>query len=144
VLAHESQARQHNVTFTATTEPVHVVGDRARLRRMCDNVLDNAVKFSTPGSEVNVSVRRDEDSAVLVVADQGIGIPSDELAHVFERLYRATNATDGRYPGAGLGLSIALATVEGHGGTATADNGPDGGAVFTFRLPLHEPAGADG
>ena len=130
VHAHEPHARQRDITIRAVTEPVQVVGDRARLRRMCDNVLDNAVKFSTRAGKVDVNVRRDEDTAVLVVADWGIGIPADELARVFERLYRATNATAGRYPGTGLGLSIALATAEGHGGTATADHGPDGGTVL--------------
>jgi signal transduction histidine kinase len=139
VLAHRRQARQRGVTLTTTTEPLQVLGDRARMRRMCDNLLDNAVKYSASGGTVTVTVRREEDTAVLEVADQGIGIPSEELPHVFERLYRATNATDGRYPGTGLGLSIALATAESHGGTATADNGPDGGAVFTVRLPLHRP-----
>jgi two-component system sensor histidine kinase MtrB len=73
-----------------------------------------------------------------VVADRGIGIPMDEVEHVFERLYRATNATDGRYPGTGLGLSIALATAETLGGTASARNDPGGGAVFTFRLPVDQ------
>jgi len=140
VLAHEPQARQRGITVTTTAEPLHVLGDRARLRRMCDNLLDNAVKFSSRGGKVTVTVRREEDIAVLEVADQGIGIPPDELPHVFGRLYRATNATDGRYPGSGLGLSIALATAESHGGTATVDNGPEGGAVFTVRLPLHRPA----
>jgi signal transduction histidine kinase len=81
---------------------------------------------------------------VLVVADRGIGIPADEVAHVFERLYRATNAADGRYPGTGLGLSIALATAESHGGTVSADNRDGGGAVFTVRLPAHQPASRAG
>jgi len=144
VHAHEPHARQRDITIRAVTEPVQVVGDRARLRRMCDNILDNAVKFSTRAGKVDVNVRRDEDTAVLVVADWGIGIPADELARVFERLYRATNATTGRYPGTGLGLSIALATAEGHGGTASADHGPDGGTVFTVRLPLQRPPPATG
>jgi signal transduction histidine kinase len=138
IAAHEPMAVPRNITFVADTEPVEVVGDRGRLRRMCDNVLDNAVKFSLPAGQITVSVRRDADSAVLEVADQGIGIPEEEVGHVFERLYRATNATDGRFPGTGLGLSIALATAESHGGTASASSMPDGGALFTFRLPVHE------
>jgi signal transduction histidine kinase len=135
-------ARQRNISFRMATEPAYVVGDRARLRRMCDNVLDNAVKYSLSGGQISVTVTREGDEAVLVVADQGIGIPSDELPHVFERLYRATNAAEGRFPGTGLGLSIALAAAEGHGGTASADNAPEGGAVFTFRLPAHQSAEA--
>ena len=142
VHAHEPAAGQRGITVLTTTEPVFVVGDRARLRRMCDNLLDNALKFSPSDGVVAVAVSREEDTVVLVITDQGIGIPADEVVHVFERLYRATNATDGRYPGTGLGLSIALATAEGHGGTATAGNRDEGGAVFTVRLPAHEPAEA--
>ncbi len=142
VVAHEEVANQRELTLVMVTEPVHVVGDRGRLRRMCDNVLDNAVKFGLPQGKITVSVRREDDHAVLEVTDNGIGIPPDEVAHVFERLFRGSNATDGRFPGTGLGLSITLATAEGHGGTATAHSGPDGGTVFTIRLPAHEPSDA--
>jgi signal transduction histidine kinase len=141
VKAHEPLARQLDLTFRTALEPVHVVGDRARLRRMCDNVIDNAVQYSPPGGQITVSVGLEERDAVIVVTDQGIGIPEDEVAHVFERLYRGSNATDGRIPGTGLGLSIALATAEVLGGSATASNGDDGGAVFTIRVPAHEVMG---
>jgi signal transduction histidine kinase len=140
VHSHEPAAGQRGITVLTTTEPVLVVGDRARLRRMCDNLLDNALKYSPSDGVVGVALMREEDDVVLEITDQGIGIPADEVVHVFERLYRATNATEGRYPGTGLGLSIALATAEGHGGTATARNRDEGGAVFTVRLPVHEPA----
>jgi len=140
--AHQPMAEQREITFVTSTEPVHVVGDRGRLRRMCDNVLDNAVKFSLPTGEIAVTLRREGDSAVLEVADQGIGIPPEEAPRVFERLYRATNATDGRYPGTGLGLSITLATAEAHGGTVSARGEPGGGAVVTISLPAHEPSDA--
>jgi signal transduction histidine kinase len=142
VVAHEQMAGQRDITIVRSIQPVLVVGDRGRLRRMCDNVLDNAVKFSPPAREITVTLRREDDSAVLEVADQGIGIPADEAARVFERLYRATNATDGRYAGTGLGLSITLATAESHGGTATVDTGGGGGTVLTIRLPAHEPSEA--
>ena len=138
VHAHEPHGRQRDITIKAVTEPVNVIGDRARLRRMCDNVIDNAVKYSSPEGHVTVSVTTEGDEAVLVVADQGIGIPADDLPHVFERLYRADNAVDARYPGTGLGLSITLATAQGHGGTAAAESSPGSGTVFTIRLPLHE------
>ena len=139
VHAHQEMARQRDIAFHTTAEPAQVIGDRARLRRMCDNVIDNAVKYSSPAGHVTVTVSTEGDEAVLVVADEGIGIPADDLPHVFERLYRADNVIGARYPGTGLGLSIALATAQGHGGTATAESPPDSGTVFTIRLPLHDP-----
>jgi signal transduction histidine kinase len=135
---HQTMAGQRQITLRASSTPVFVIGDRARLRRMCDNLIDNALKYSPTEGEVSVTVAPDDDEALLVVVDQGIGIPPDEVEHVFERLYRATNATDGRYPGTGLGLSIARATAEGMGGTASAGNDPGGGAVFTVRLPADQ------
>jgi signal transduction histidine kinase len=138
--AHEPSARQRNLTLRTTLEPVQVVGDRARLRRMCDTVLDNAVTYSPAGGEITVILAREDRDAVLVVADQGAGIPQDDLPHVFERLYRGSNAVNSRIPGTGLGLSIVLATAEALGGAATATNGDGGGAVFTIRLPAREVA----
>lgn len=140
VRAHEPSARQRDLTLRTTLDPVQVVGDRARLRRMCDTVLDNAVTYSPAGGEITVILRREERDAVLVVRDQGAGIPQDDLPHVFERLYRGSNAVNGRIPGTGLGLSIALATAEALGGAATAANADGGGAVFTIRVPAREVA----
>ncbi len=140
VAAHQPSARQRDISLDVSTVPAAVTGDRGRLRRMCDNLIDNAVNFSPDDTRVTITVGTEEDDVVLRVADQGIGIPPEELSRVFERLYRASNAVDGRYPGTGLGLSIALATATAHGGTATADNAPGGGTVFTIRLPLREVA----
>jgi signal transduction histidine kinase len=142
VREHEPDAAERGVTFRVSTQPVSVLGEPARLRRMFDNLFSNAVKYSPPGAEVSVNLTLDGAEAVVVVADQGIGIPEEELGHVFDRLYRARNAVDGRFPGAGLGLSITLAIAKGLGGTAEAANAPAGGAVLTVRLPAHESADA--
>ncbi|MET0838425.1 MAG: HAMP domain-containing sensor histidine kinase [Marmoricola sp.] len=136
VAAHRSSASQRGIAFHVSAQPVEVTGDRGRLRRMYDNVIDNAVKFSRGGGRVDVVLGPEGDDAVLRVTDHGIGIPPDEMSRVFERLYRASNAVEQRYPGTGLGLSIALATAVAHGGTAAVDQAPDGGAAFTIRLPL--------
>ena len=140
VAAHQPSARQRRISLDVSALPAAVTGDRGRLRRMCDNLVDNAVNFSPDGTRVSVTVGTEGDHMVLRVADQGIGIPPEELSRVFERLYRASNAVDGRYPGTGLGLSITLAIATAHGGTAAADSAPGGGTVFTIRLPLREVA----
>lgn len=142
VRAHEPIAEERGVSFRVSTEPVRVLGERSRLRRMLDNLFNNAIKYSPPGGEITVRLTRADEEAIVEVADHGIGIPEEELPHVFDRLYRARNAVDGRFPGAGLGLSITLAIAKGLGGTAEAANAPSGGAVLTVRLPTHEPADA--
>jgi signal transduction histidine kinase len=114
---------------------VVVLGEHKRLRRMVDQVIDNALRYSPSTGEVSVSVGRDDGDAVVTVVDQGIGIPPEEMPRVFDRLFRGSNALEGRYPGTGLGLSSALAIAEGHGGAVAAGAGPTAGAVLTIRLP---------
>jgi two-component system sensor histidine kinase MtrB len=84
---------------------------------------------------VRVSVRLADSALVIEVRDHGPGIPQDVLPHVFDRFYKAS-ASRPRSEGSGLGLSIALENAHIHGGEITAANSPEGGAVFTFRLPL--------
>ena len=102
-------------------------------------VLDNAVKFSPPGSAITLSARlAPEGGVALCVRDSGPGIPGEELPHLFEKGWRGSHAT---HPGAGLGLYMARAVVEVHGGTLHGHNLPEGGALFRIWLPLPVPAG---
>jgi two-component system sensor histidine kinase MprB len=105
-----------------------VAGSADLLLRAVKNLLDNAVKWSPPGGAVEVTTR---DGAV-VVRDHGPGFAPDDLPHVFDRFYRSLEAR--KLPGSGLGLAIVKHVAEAHGGTATAANGPDGGAVLTLDL----------
>lgn len=100
-----------------------------------DNLLDNAVKFAPAGSGVTVQLVIDGQQAVLRVRDTGPGIRRDELTRVFERFYRGPSARAGSTPGMGLGLALSQAIVHAHGGSITASNAVDGGAVFEVRLP---------
>ena len=135
---HETAARESGLALRlSNSEPVVVLGEHKRLRRMVDHVIDNAVRYSPSGSEVMVSVGREDGEAVVRVVDQGTGIAPDELPRVFERLFRGTNALEGHVPGKGLGLSSALAIAEGHSGTVAARPGEAGGTVLTIRLPAH-------
>lgn len=97
-------------------------------------LLDNAVKFSPAGSSITVAGRRASSGGVeLCVNDQGPGVPEAELAHIFEKSFRGTHAT---HAGAGLGLYMARAVVDVHGGSLQGHNLPEGGAVFRIWLPL--------
>jgi two-component system OmpR family sensor kinase len=117
--------------------PVHAKAAPGLISLVLDNLLDNAVKFSPVGGRVTLQLEADAgaDCAVLQVRDHGPGIRSDELLRVFERFYRGPSARAGSTPGMGLGLALAQAIVNGHGGSIVAANAPGGGAVFEVRLP---------
>jgi signal transduction histidine kinase len=108
--------------------------DEQRLVQVLRALIDNAIKYSPPGSSVRLSSQLDEREAVLVVADDGPGISRSELPHVFERFHRGREER-GTTTGAGLGLSIARELTEMMSGSITADSPPAGGACFTVRLP---------
>ncbi|WP_225099613.1 HAMP domain-containing sensor histidine kinase [Streptomyces sp. CoH27] len=111
---------------------IHALLDPRRLDVILANLIGNALKHG--GSPVRVSVRAADDEVVIAVRDHGPGIPEEVLPHVFDRFYKAS-ASRPRSEGSGLGLSIAMENAHIHGGEITAANSPDGGAVFTLRLP---------
>ncbi len=103
------------------------------------NLLENAAKYTPPGSELAIRAVRAEGMVVVEVADRGPGIPPGEEERVFERFHRVARPG---VRGAGLGLPIARAIAQAHGGHLTASNRPDGGAVFRLTLPILEPPAA--
>jgi two-component system, OmpR family, sensor kinase len=126
-------ARDRPVTLDAP-EPVIVAGDEAHLRQAIANLVSNALHHTPPGSALQVSARRDGEWAEVAVRDHGPGLDEDALVHVFDRFWQADRSRTGS--GAGLGLAIVAGIAAEHGGTAEAANGPDGGAIFTLRLPM--------
>jgi signal transduction histidine kinase len=109
--------------------------DPDRLSQAVINLLSNALKFTPAGGQVEVRVERGPRGAEVRVADSGIGIGPQDLPRVFERLYRADGSRNRATGGAGIGLSIAKAIVEAHGGTITAASQPGRGAEFRILLP---------
>jgi len=116
--------------------------DARRIEQVFANLLENAIKYA-PGSTIRISgARADAGRMVdLWVEDEGRGIASDDLAHIFDTFYRGRSAERSDIPGTGLGLAIARTIVEGHGGRIRAENRPSGGARFVVSLPT---ASADG
>jgi signal transduction histidine kinase len=103
------------------------------LGELVGNLIDNALKYSPPGTPVVVRAGTEERSVVLSVEDRGPGIPPADLPHVFEPFFRSPTAT--AVPGSGLGLAVAGRVAAAFGGRVAADNRPDGGSRFTVTLP---------
>jgi two-component system OmpR family sensor kinase len=120
----------------AAPQPVVVAGDSDHLRQAIANLVTNALRHTPAGSPVEVAATWHDGTALVHVRDHGAGLGPDALAHVFDRFWRADEARTGA--GAGLGLSIVAAIALEHKGRATADNAPDGGAVFILELPLND------
>jgi two-component system OmpR family sensor kinase len=115
-------------------DPVVVLGDTDHLRQAIANLVTNAVRHTPTGTAIEVTARSEDGVAVVIVRDRGPGLSPEAFTHAFDRFWQADHARTGA--GAGLGLSIVAAIVHEHGGTVTAANAPDGGAVFTIRLPI--------
>ena len=115
-----------------------VLATKGEVHQVIYNLTDNAVKYSGSHGSVRVELRRDGNDVVLTVADNGPGIPEEDLPRVFERFYRVDKARSRAAGGTGLGLSIVQDTVTKRGGTVSAANRPEGGAVFTVRWPAAE------
>ncbi|MBI2875150.1 MAG: HAMP domain-containing protein [Firmicutes bacterium] len=114
---------------------IQVSFEEDALESVFRNILDNAVKYSPGGGRVEVRTLVEGGMAAVTVRDHGHGIPPEALPHLFERFYRVDRARSRASGGFGLGLSIARAHVERHGGTITADSSP-GGSIFTVHLPI--------
>ena len=115
-------------------DPAIVRGDQLHLRQAVANLVGNAVRHTPAGTQLEVTTRIRDGHGLLTVRDHGPGLDVDALEHAFDRFWQADRARTGR--GAGLGLAIVAGIAEEHRGTATATNAPDGGAVFTLRIPL--------
>ena len=105
--------------------------------------MDNAVKYNRDGGRVEVELKRQGEEVLLTVADEGVGIPEEELTKIFQRFYRVDKARSRAAGGTGLGLSIVRDTLEKRGGSISAANRPGGGAVFTVRWPQAEEGGEE-
>lgn len=117
-------------------DEVSLLADCDRLKQLILVLADNAIRYTPVGGEVKLSLSKDTTTAVLQVADNGIGISAEDLPHIFDRFYRADKARARDAAGTGLGLSIARWIIEQHGGDIGVESTLGKGSVFTVRLPL--------
>jgi two-component system sensor histidine kinase BaeS len=112
-------------------------GDSQQLAQVVTNLLTNAILHSKHGGEARITTRRDQDDVVLTIADNGPGIPAEDLPRLFERFYRADKSRTGATGGTGLGLAISKAIIEAHGGSIKVISTVGSGTTFTVRLPVN-------
>ena len=132
-------ARENNITIeTDLTQdsPVLILEDD--LYQIAFNLAENGIKYNVPGGKLSIRLLRQEDNAVLQVADTGSGIPEDALGHIFERFYRVDKARSRASGGSGLGLAIVRAIVQKNRGEITVETELGKGTVFTVSFPIFE------
>jgi signal transduction histidine kinase len=132
----EPVAASKQLTLSCNCQPdVTVVGDAAWIERIVLNLVDNAIKFTRKGGHISVSVSQMSHTAALEVQDNGIGIPTSALPHIFERFYRTDPSRSNRADGAGLGLSLVKWAVDQHHGSIEVESVSGKGSLFRIKLP---------
>lgn len=133
IARHEYEAMPR-ISLQRPLGSVRVRADSDRIAQILDNLLSNAVKYSAPGAPIEVSVFVEREEAHVLVADHGVGVPSDECDLLFTPFYRTSRTRD--VPGTGLGLHISKRLAERHGGELRLDASSDAGSVFALALPI--------
>jgi heavy metal sensor kinase len=129
-----SMAEDKNVALGCEVpDDIHLIGDLPMIQRMLSNLIDNAIKYTPPGGTVSVAVSENAAQVAVAIRDTGIGISSRDLPRIFERFYRCDQSRS--QAGVGLGLSLAGAIAQAHGGDITVNSAPDQGSSFTIILP---------
>ena len=140
----DSGRRRSMCCFTARIEPgTTVLADRTQIERLLSNLLSNAVKYTPKGGTVHVRTGADPEQAGYArveIEDTGVGIPAENLPHIFDRFYRVRNAQTNLIQGLGLGLSFVAWIVAAHGGEIHVESTPGQGTRFDIRLPAAPPA----
>ncbi|HUY20801.1 MAG TPA: ATP-binding protein [Acidimicrobiales bacterium] len=131
--AMEARVDSAGLVLVRSLEPVVMRGDKARLHQVVTNLLTNAVKFTPAGGRISLTVEAADRHARLVVADTGVGIPSDELPYVFDRFWRGRAAR--QVEGSGVGLAVVVELVHAHGGEVSVTSQDEQGAHFVVTFP---------
>jgi len=142
IMAVKAIAQKRKVSLDLKTEqrPVFVLGDKSGLQQVFINLINNAAKFSPEESSVTINVTELEDKIRVSISDQGLGIPTEAMQHLFERFYRAKNVTIAEIPGSGIGLYIVKSIVEELGGKIHVESELNKGTTFIVTLRRGELA----
>jgi PAS domain S-box-containing protein len=137
-VASEANVRtdKHHIIVKASKRLPRVSIDAKRIRQVMDNLIDNAIKYSPNGTEITISAQKANQEILISIADQGSGIPLEELTNIFERMYKIEQRLSSGKDGIGLGLYICQRLVEAHAGRIWAESKVGEGSIIHFTLPL--------
>ena len=131
---------EHGLDVSMTAPPsLWVTADRTRLRQVLANLLDNAIKYTPPGGRITLTACQELTGVAILFEDTGRGMTADDLAHIWDRLYRGDTSRSQR--GLGLGLSLVKAIVQAHQGAVTVASTLGKGSRFTLQFPMNPPHG---
>ncbi len=136
------QCNEYHITVENKT-PQHIpriIADQGKLQRVMNNLLDNAIKFTPDGGEINIKVECNDTGVVVRVEDSGPGIPEEYRERIFERFVQVPGQRS-RRRGTGLGLTFCQSVIEAHGGHIWVEPRPGGGSIFFFTLPYKNAEG---
>jgi signal transduction histidine kinase len=136
----KARVSPHPVSFNIERPLSPIMADQARFAQLFRSLIENAAQYSAMAAPIVISARNSGRGIIISVKDEGVGIPPDELAHLFDRFHQAKRSREKR-SGLGLGLFISKGLAEAHGGRITVESRPGGGSVFSVWLPAVEEAG---
>ena len=134
-LAVNASAHGHKLTFDGAYDPVIIRGDRIRIEQILINITSNAIKYTPDGGRISLRLHDLGDRAEVTITDNGVGIPAEDIPHLFERFYRVEKARSSDKGGTGLGLAIAREFAAAHGGDIRVSSIVGKGTTFTVTLP---------
>ena len=134
-LAVNASAHGHKLTFDGAYDPVIIRGDKIRIEQILINITSNAIKYTPDGGRISLRLHDLGDRAEITITDNGVGIPEEDIPHLFERFYRVEKARSSDKGGTGLGLAIAKDFAVAHGGDIRVSSIVGKGTTFTVTLP---------
>lgn len=134
-LAVNASAHGHKLTFDGAYDPVIIRGDKIRIEQILINITSNAIKYTPDGGRISLRLHDLGDRAEITITDNGVGIPEEDIPHLFERFYRVEKARSSDKGGTGLGLAIAKEFAVAHGGDIRVSSIVGKGTTFTVTLP---------
>ena len=129
-------ASEKQISLVSDLHSVKIFGNPESLSRMIDNLITNAIIYNKPGGKVFITLKSNDDKAVLEIKDTGVGISEEHLPFIFERFYRVDKARSRLSGGSGLGLAICKGVIEKHNGTITAQSILSEGTTLQIQLPI--------
>ncbi|MCD6285048.1 MAG: hypothetical protein J7M39_03930, partial [Anaerolineae bacterium] len=126
---------RHEISLDFDPPEIVISADAQRIGEVVNNLLDNAIKYSPEGGHVRLQGRILDGHALITITDEGIGITTEDMHHIFERFYRGKNAVSAATSGAGLGLAVCRGIVEAHAGKIWVDSKRGAGTIVSFTLP---------